>query len=215
LRHVHLLAQSADGSAIAVSTQRADNGRLTIGERRDNRWQRHSVSGFPSDARFTALAIGTKSQHRSAEFAVAYAARADNAWWVHIDVVGRQRGKWQRRPLIATRSVSEIRNLQFTLLGNASSPALVALDKRGQLDLFVRSSADDYSRDRSYAPQDWRLGCSGYGLQAVDLDGDGAMEIIASFAGEPSAFAGTDDCQGGGGIQALKLLPQAQSALHQ
>ncbi len=215
LRHAHLLAQSADGSAIAVSAQRAADGTLTIGERRANRWQRHSISGFPHDARFTALAIGSKLRQRTAEFAVAYVGRADNTWWTHIDLISRQRGKWQRRPLIATRSVSEIRNLQFAHLGNASSPALVALDERGQLDLFVPSSANDYTRDRSYAPQDWRLGCSGYGLHAVDLDGDGTAEIIASFAGEPSAFAGTQDCAGGGGIQALKLLPQSQSALHQ
>jgi hypothetical protein len=208
LRHAHLLTQNADGSAIAVSAQRAVNGTLTIGERRAGQWQKHSISGFPDDARFTALAIGPKLRHRKAEFAVAYVGRADDAWWVHIDLVSFLRGKWQRLPLIATRSVSEIRNLQFAHPGNAASAVLVALDKRGQLDLFVPSGSHGYLRDQPYVPQDWRLGCSGYGLQAADLDGDGAEEIIASFAGEPSAFAGTEDCTGGGGIQALKLLLQ-------
>jgi hypothetical protein len=215
LRHAHLMTQSADGSAIAVSALHATDGVLSIGERRDRRWQTQRISGFPDDVRFTALAMSAQRRRNAATFAVAYVGRADNAWWVHIDLIARRGGTWRRHPLIATKAAAEIRNLQFAELKNASAPALIALDDRGQLDLFVSSSGDDYTRDRSYAPQDWRLGCAGYGLQAFDLDGDGATEIIASFAGEPSFFAGTNDCAGGGGIQALKLLPQMQSAQRQ
>jgi FG-GAP-like repeat len=215
LRHAHLMAQSTDSSAIAVSALNAPDGVLAISERRGRRWQALRISGFPDDVRFTALAMSTQRQRHGAGFAVAYVGRADNAWWVHIDLIAKGGGTWRRHPLLATKSVAEIRNLQFATLENASAPALIALDDRGQLDLYVPSAANDYTRDRSYAPQDWRLGCAGYGLQAVDLDGDGATEIVASFAGEPSVFAGTNDCAGGGGIQALKILPQGQSAKHQ
>lgn len=204
-----LLAQDAGASAIAVSALHAPDGVLTIGERQGHRWKTHVIPGFPDNARFTALALHGRRHQGNSEFAIAYVARADDAWWAHIDLIRKHRAHWQRRPLMATKAAAEIRNLQFIPIEKAQSPALIALDQRGQLELFVSADRDAYTRDQHLPPADWRLGCSGFGLHVTDLDGDGAMEVIASFAGEPSAFAGTEDCRNGGGVQALKLLPTA------
>ncbi len=43
-------------------------------------------------------------------------------------------------------------------------------------------------------------GCRVYGLVVADVDGEPGREIVASFAGEPSAFAGEVRCASGGGL---------------
>ena len=52
-------------------------------------------------------------------------------------------------------------------------------------------------------------GCRGYHARLVDLDGDGADEIVAGFAGESDASS-DQDCASGGALKAWKYIkPQA------
>ena len=56
--------------------------------------------------------------------------------------------------------------------------------------------------------------CRGYGLELVDLDGDGRDEIVAGFAGETEAmleFLGQTKCESGGALRVWRASPRSNS----
>ena len=50
-------------------------------------------------------------------------------------------------------------------------------------------------------------GCRGYHVELADLDGDGAAEVVAGFAGEGSELLGGETCPAGGSLRAWKAVP--------
>jgi len=100
------------------------------------------------------------------------------------------------------------------LLEERDAPAVTAL-ARGDVDgdgadEIVASREDgmllviDGDAVERWPAPSWRAGCGGFGLEVKDLDGDGRVEIVASFAGEPGAEA-APRCLDGGGFEVVRV----------
>lgn len=87
-------------------------------------------------------------------------------------------------------------------LGGDGTVDLVAGDDTGRLLLF---SMDPPALLLELAPEPWRAGCTVHHLELADLDDDGSDELVASFAGETSAFNLGASCPTGGGLQAWRV----------
>ena len=52
-------------------------------------------------------------------------------------------------------------------------------------------------------------GCQGFDVALRDLDGDGRAELIAEFAGEPSALFAPDNCLHQGALRVWTAAPRS------
>jgi hypothetical protein len=94
----------------------------------------------------------------------------------------------------------------------ASEPAfdLVLLTEEGALLSYRRTGGRRWSASGGVPAPRAGDGCAGSALGTGDLDGDGRLDLVATFASEPGR-----DCPGGGRIAAWLVEPSPRSILNQ
>ena len=83
------------------------------------------------------------------------------------------------------------------------------------IELFVSDGKGAFVREASpeLAASPEHLGCEGYSVEIVDLDGDGRREVVANLAGEQGSevlFGQAPICKSGGALRVFKVAAASQ-----
>jgi hypothetical protein len=113
-------------------------------------------------------------------------------------------GVWRRAPLTSEAGRNVFEALTAGDVDGDGHLDLAGLDKDGGFGLFLGDGKGKFTLETSPEAQEPRGKCRGYGLKLADLDGDGADEIVATYADEPVALYEPDRCVNNGGVAIWK-----------
>ncbi len=147
------------------------------------------------------------------DLAVAYLSFEMATWRSGIDILyGRSDGSFTRRSLAMKEGRSEFSALASGDLDGDGKLDLAALTGKGETWVFLGDGKGFFTRETAVGIPQYPGECRGYNIELADLDKDGRDEIVAGFAGEPSALMAPDLCTSGGGLQAWRSVPAAAPA---
>jgi hypothetical protein len=160
---------------------------------------------LPGRAFVTAVGLADIDKNGRSDPIVAFSVLEGVTWQHRIEVYLSFPDRFQ--PMSVTREAekSAFRALATGDIDGDGRVDLAAVQQDGTLRLYHGEP------DRSFTPAQiepapaWRAGCAGYDVHLADLDGDGRLEIIASFAGEATGISLEPKNHAGGGIQAWRL----------
>jgi hypothetical protein len=187
-----------DGHIDAVTAAGGGNGRAILHHNTGESWQNLEVAALRADAMVGSVAVADVDGDRRVDICYGYVDPTGGEWHAGVDVLLGRKDAFERREVLREQGKNTVRALAIGDLDDDGANELIAV--RGDGAVQILSIAGGV-RATAPAPE-WRTGCSGYGLALGDLNGDGHPEIVASFAGESSAFALVPERVSGGGIQA-------------
>lgn len=195
---------------VATANQTYDQNdivRLGLG---GGRWQTSEVESLRPKSFVHAVAAGDLDGDGRDELIVAYMSFELLTWRSGIDVLSlAEDGTWGRRQVLAARPGRD--RWSALAIGDVDGDGhldVVAADARGRIDVFLGDGSGKLARQSTADIAAVEKECTAYDIQLGDLDGDGRDEIVASFAGEPSALWAPDVCLSGGAIRAWDALPR-------
>lgn len=140
------------------------------------------------------------------DLAVGYLAREAGTWRTGVDVFLAKAGAaggWDRKAVAVVEGRPWLTALGSGDLDGDGKLDLAAATGEGEVWIFLGKG--DGSFDRETTPEiPAHGGCRGYDIQLVNLDSDPADELVAEFAGEPSAMFAPNQCVSEGGMGAWK-----------
>lgn len=140
------------------------------------------------------------------DLAVGYLSIELGVWRTGIDVfLGRADGSWERRPVAVEEGRSWLTALDSGDLDGDGKLDLAALTGDGKVWILVGKGEGSFVRERSPEVPAAEGGCKGYDVRIADLDGEPGGELVAEFAGEPSAMFAPTQCPNEGGVAAWKV----------
>lgn len=188
-----------DGRPDAVTSAGGADGRAILHLNRGSSWLDVEIAELLPKASVTAVAAGDVDADGDTDLVIGYLDSEGGAWHSGIDLMVSGGAGFDRHELIREPGRNHVRALAVAELDGDRRLEVVALRGDGLLQVFAGGSPGP----TAVAPvPEWRKGCSGYGLRLGDLDRDGRLEIVATFAGESSAYDIDGGCRSGGGIQA-------------
>ena len=196
-----------DGRPDALTPSGGGSRRSLIHINRPPAWEDREVAELRANALVGAGAAADCDADGRADLVLGYLVVENGAWFAGIDLLLARDGRYEVRELLHEAGRNPVRALAVGDLDGDRAADVVALRGDGTV-LLVPSASPE--RASVHATPAWRRGCSGYGLRLADLDGDRRPEVLASFAGEPSAYElGEPSCIDGGGIEAWAVAPAA------
>jgi hypothetical protein len=140
------------------------------------------------------------------DLAEGYLSREAGLWRTGIDVfLAKAAGGWDRKGVAVVEGRPWLTALDSGDLDGDGKEDLAAATGEGEVWLFLGKG--DGTFDREASPEiPAEGGCRGYDIQLVNLDSDPADELVAEFAGEPSAMFAPDQCIDEGGMAAWKAV---------
>jgi len=161
-----------------------------------------------------AVHVADLNGDRRKDLAIGYIANELGTWRTGIDLFyARAKGEWERRTLFAEEGRRGVFALDGGDLDGDGHHDLAALTGDGEVWVFLGRRGGAFVRETgSELPP--RTGCRGYDVKLSDLDGDGRDELVAAFAGEPSALFAPEKCTHNGSLQAWKVgaRPEARAS---
>lgn len=160
----------------------------------------------------TAVAAADLDGDENQDLVLGYMSHEYGTWRTGIDVLyGASDLTWKRRALFSEESRRGVSALASGDLDGDGKPDLAALTGRGETWILL-ADGDGWFAHESESLTPAELGCQGFGLRLVDLDGDGRDEVVASFAGEVTGMPGIPGlshpgCAGEGSLRAWKPVP--------
>ena len=145
------------------------------------------------------------------ELLVGYVNRDLGVWRTGIDVFYHDAEEgWTRRILISEESRKGVSSMVTGELDGDGALDVVALTGNGDVWIFLGDGQGFFDREASPETPRPVPGCAGWEVRIVDLDGDEANEVVASFAGERTGPVGLPvgtmpGCSGQGRIEAWKV----------
>ena len=196
---------------VAASASVGHQGLLYRG-RDDGHLEETTIEGLRPASTFRAVSAADFDGDGREDLAVGYSSDELGEWWTGVDVLlARPDGHWERRPLGAEKSQSGVWGLDAGDLDGDGAADLVASTGDAQLWVFRGDGKGSFTRETSPELMVKELvGCTGYHVALADLDGDGAAEVVVSFAGEAQGGMGTalgltpPSCSSGGALRAWK-----------
>ena len=183
-------------------------GLLNLGQK-DGSLQRTLVEPLRPGAIFRGLAAGDFDRDGREDFAIGYLSREGGVWRTGVDVmVGRPGNVWERRTVWNEESQDGIYSLAKGDLNGDGALDLVALTGNGDGWVFLGDGKGGLVREEGPEVVMGERACRGYHVELADVDGDGADEILAGFAGEGSELMGTQLCPSGGSLRVWKAVPR-------
>jgi len=148
------------------------------------------------------------------DLAIGYLANELGVWRTGIDLFFSRAGSaagevgWERRGLAFEEGRAWLMALDSGDLDGDGKLDLAALTGKGEVWLFLGNGDGSFVREQSVeiAPSEGR--CSGFDVRIANLDGDAAEELVAGFAGEPSAMFDPELCRNEGNLAAWKAAPR-------
>jgi hypothetical protein len=143
------------------------------------------------------------------DLAVGYLSREAGVWRTGIDVfLGRADGSWDRKGVAVVEGRPWLTALDSGDLDGDGKLDLAALTGEGEVWILLGKGDGTFEQEKS--PEiPVKQGCRGYDVKLENLDSDPADELVAEFAGEPSAMFAPTQCLSEGGIGAWKATPKA------
>jgi hypothetical protein len=140
------------------------------------------------------------------DLVVGYLSIELGVWRTGIDIfLGRADGSWERRPVAVEEGRSWLTALDSGDLDGDGKLDLAALTGDGKVWILVGKGDGSFVRERSPEVPAADGGCKGYDVRIADLDGEPGGELVAEFAGEPSAMFAPTLCPNEGGVAAWKV----------
>jgi hypothetical protein len=144
---------------------------------------------------------------------VGFLSREAGTWRTGVDVFlshgARAGGGWDRKPVAMVEGRPWLTALDSGDLDGDGKLDLAAATGEGEVWIFLGKG--DGTFDREDTPEiPAHGGCRGYDIQLANLDADPADELVAEFAGEPSAMFAPTQCLSEGGMGAWKALKKGR-----
>jgi hypothetical protein len=206
---------NGDGRDDVIVASSVQNNRhiLRLGQLGEEQLGLEKLEGLRPGTFITAVAASDLDAQGGEELVVAYLSHELQAWRTGIDIFSWRNGEWSRRPLIAEESRKGFHALDLGDLDGDGSQDLVALTGEGEVLVFVGDGEGFFRRELTPEMPPSVLGCKGWDVRLVDLDGDAKSEIVAAFAGERTGpeiipEAVHPGCSKGGRINVWKAVAQ-------
>jgi hypothetical protein len=196
-----------DGAPEVVTSTNVMGFTRLVRRRTPAGWESRELPALRPAAFVHAVATGDFDRDGRADVALGYLNAEGGVWRTGIDVVYSRGDGSVRRAVAFEESRRIVRALATGDLDGDGALDLVAVRDDGSLETFAGDGAGFLTRDTTLPAPAWRQGCFGSHVVIADLDGDGAGEILASFAGERVGLDLSPDhpCTSGGGVQAWKV----------
>lgn len=172
---------------------------LIIGQRES--WSATPLGTLPENAAVTATALHDVNGDRRDELFYATRFGLEGARCTTLELA-RYAAAGDATRLWSEAGLDPIVAIAFADLDGNLKDDLVALRRGGTLLLFA-ADGEGFTRDAVVSPPEGFAGCDAYDLHAADLDADGRIELIASFAGDVSPAR--RGCRSGGGFAAWRV----------
>jgi hypothetical protein len=171
----------------------------------DGSWKGVPIEQLRPQATFRAVAAGDFDGDGRQDLAVGYTSRELDVTRTGIDVLlARPDGAWERRSLGSQEINTGVWGLGAGDLDGDGALDLVGVTGNGDGWVFLGDGKGSFTREESPELDQSKPGCTGFHVKLADLDGDGAAEVIAGYAGEGSALFGVTRCPSGGSLRVWK-----------
>ena len=195
----------------ATSSALSGNRTIFYLNQEDGSWKSLPIVELRQQATFRGVAAGDFNRDGRMDLAVGYSSNELGVARTGIDVLfSRPDGSWERRGLGVEDNRNGIWALTTGDIDGDGALDVVGITGAGGTWVFLGDGKGGFKREQS--PElGGDIGCTGYHAALADLDGDGAAELIAGYAGEATVSPmGTviDTCKSGGSLRAWKASPQ-------
>lgn len=139
------------------------------------------------------------------DVAVGYLANELGVWRTGIDLfVARTDGSWERKGVAFEENRDWLTALDSGDLDGDGKLDLAATTGDGEIWIFLGKGDGTFLREQTPEIPVQAGNCRGYDIHLANLDGEPGDEMVAEFAGEPSALFAPALCTSGGGMAAWK-----------
>ncbi len=172
-------------------------------------WTEAVLPGLRPTSYVGAVDVADFNRDGRPDLVVGYLARELGAWRTGIDLfLAKAAGGWERKPVAMVDGRPWLTALDSGDLDGDGRLDLAAVTGEGEIWLFLGKGDGSFDREASPEIPPYGEGCRGYDIKIANLDGDPAGELVAEFAGEPSALFAPTQCLNEGGMVAFKAAPK-------
>lgn len=168
-------------------------------------WSKAALSGLRSRGYIGAVDVADFNGDGRADLAVGYLMSELGVWRTGIDLfVGKTDGTWERRGVAFEETRDWLTALDSGDVDGDGKLDLAGTTGDGEIWLFLGQGDGTFLREQMPELPAREGNCRGYDIHLANLDGEPGDEMVAEFAGEPSALFAPALCLNGGGMAAWK-----------